>query len=82
MNFRYVATAVCLCPVDNSLDVYRVEITSPTMIKVEDIKDALEDFRGKKLFQEALTAMLAQSLFATVVTTGCHSGVFTEVSAP
>lgn len=82
MNCRYTTNAICICPVDGTLDVYRVKIESPTIIKVEAINEAVAALREQKIFQEDLTATLAKSLGASVRTEGSHSGVFTEVSAP
>ena len=82
MICRYSTNAICKCPVDGALDVYGVEITAPVMLKVEDINDALAGLRDKTMFQEDLTSSLAKALGATVKTTGTHSGVYTEVSAP
>ena len=82
MKCTYRTNAICKCPVDDTLDVYAVEISAPLMLKVEDINAALADLRDKTMFQEDLTSALAKALGAAVTTSGWHSGVHTEVSAP
>jgi hypothetical protein len=64
------------------MDVYEAEFESSTMVKVEDILDALRPFENEAAFQEAVTASLARSLGCKVTTIGEHSGVKTVVVAP
>lgn len=71
------------CPVnDNDRDIYQVIITSPHIIKVEDINDFFRSKKSEKIFQEELTRQAAVALGARVETIGNHSGVIVRSIAP
>jgi hypothetical protein len=75
------------CPVDDSVDVYDVEIEAE-FLQVERILDAVAKYGAGEdsdegWFQEDLTRDLAHALSAKVTTVGIHSGVETVcVSEP
>lgn len=69
----------CRCPVDDALDRYAVTITVTRTLPVEDIRAAIADMPAK-LYQEDVTAYLATTLGAAVVTRGTHSGIATTCS--
>jgi len=76
---EYSLSAVCLCPVDDRPDFYRVTVRSSRTIKVEDILAAVEAEAKKKQFQEEFTEKLSRTLATEVETVGHHSGVRTAI---
>jgi hypothetical protein len=73
---RVIAT----CPL-GGVDVYRLMVETTRLIAVEDILIALRELTRAPIYQEDLTAQLAEKLNARVVTEGEHSGVATECEA-
>ncbi len=82
MICRYYLTIHCVCPVDESADVYDAVFESDDLIKVESIIDAVRAYDTQAAFQEDITRSLARILGCRVSTIGYHSGVRTEVFAP
>ena len=82
MICKYTLTVHCACPVDDGRDMYVAVCESPSLIPVETIIAAAKEFEAAKAFQEELTLSLARKLGCKVTTTGHHSGVLTEVTAP
>lgn len=82
MLCRYSVTIQSSCPVDEKPDTYAATFESSTMIKVEDILEAVRRFASEPSFQESLTSSLARVLNCKVTTMGWHSGVAVEVIAP
>jgi heterodisulfide reductase subunit C len=70
---------VAVCPVDDRTDWYECIVRTRRVIPVEDILAAAESMRGRKVYQEELTADLCRKLSAEVETVGHHSGVKTRV---
>lgn len=65
-----------ICPVDLSLDVYQVKISSMRIVQVEDIISVVNDLKWP-LYQEEMTQQLAEKLKCSVCSVGYHSGVKT-----
>lgn len=82
MLCRYEVTIQAACPVDDAGDVYACVIESPAFVKVEDIIEAVEQYKKEKRYQEEITADLARHLRCRVTTVGFHSGIKTTVVAP
>ncbi len=72
---------VAQCPVDDSTDVYDATIVLDRQVDVETILKHVLAFNGQQVYQEGLTAHLADVLCAQVITVGTHSGVVTTVTA-
>lgn len=79
MTVEHSLEVVAVCPVDGRNDWYECTIRARRVIPVEAILAAVEAMRGRKLYQEDLTAELCRTLSAEVETTGHHSGVRTRV---
>lgn len=74
-------TITAICPVDGTIDVYKMIVETHDMIAVERIQDVVASATRDPLYQEALTQSLADELGATVTTEGVHSGVDTRCRA-
>ena len=65
-----------LCPSDGELIIYRLEVRSPTMIRVEQIKAATALI--KKGWHEQIADRLAESLGGDQTIIATHQGVEIE----
>ncbi len=81
MNCQYRLSIEARCPVDNMPDRYELMLESPTPIGVESVLAFVAGYRKKKIFQEALTQLVARRFNCRAITTGFHSGVHTTVTA-
>lgn len=79
MKVKHELTMTTVCPVDESVDTYDVEITLHRLVKVEDIAEILASFKDRSIFQENLTQEIAHILapWSKVRTIGVHSGIRT-----
>lgn len=68
------------CPSDGDLIVYRLEIRSETMIRVEHIKAAAAQFKSG--YQEEIADSLHRLLGGIHHMTGVHQGVSIETERP
>lgn len=74
---RHRLKIVALCPVNDSHDIYEVEVVTDAVLPVEEILDAVAELTRQPIYQETLTEELADRLKATVTSYGSHSGVRT-----
>lgn len=81
MEVRHEFTMSAVCPVDKRPDSYQVLIETDRVIPVEDILSAAAGFSDREIWQEHLTAEIADQLGVKVTTTGFHLGVKTTVVA-
>ena len=63
----------CICPVNDGIDYYEIEITLDREVMVEDIRKVLALYKDKKATQESITQNIADYLWAKVTTRGQHS---------
>jgi len=75
VNF-YRHTFAAVCPSDGELIIYRLEVRSPTMIHVENIKAATALI--KKGWHEQIADRLAESLSGDQIIVATHQGVEIE----
>lgn len=66
-----------ICPVDQTVDHYRVVIETADVVQVERIIAELVALDRAVMFQEEIAARLADRLCCTVTLTGTHSGITT-----
>ena len=69
------------CPIDQSIDIYRVKVETWMMAPVETILEEIRAFEDVEMFQEDITAHLATELGCSVEMLGTHSGVTTTTRA-
>lgn len=82
MKATHVLTAVAPCPSElQEHDLYRIEVETDRMIRVEEIESVVHDLTSEPVFQEDLTETLADRLGAVVRTACRHSKTVTEVEA-
>ena len=80
MRITHLLRVLCRCPVDDTVDVYDVTVTTDHVVPVEAILAiAKELWEGPPRYQEDVTLQLAQRLGTEVETVGVHSGVVTTV---
>lgn len=66
-----------ICPVDQTVDHYRVVIETGAVLPVEQIIAELVALDRAEMFQEDIALRLAERLCCTVTLTGTHSGITT-----
>ncbi len=81
MLCRYDLPIVAICPVDQTTDVYEATFESDAPIMVEELRAAVQEWRGREEIQEVITQTLALRLGCKVTTVGVHSTVKTTVVA-
>ena len=69
------------CPIDQTIDIYRVTVETWKTIPVETILDFARALEDAEMFQEDITAHLAKELGCSVSLIGTHSGVTTTTKA-
>lgn len=60
------------CPVDGADDTYVCDTYPTSLLKCEDVRDAVAELTAGPVFQEMLTAQLAERLGCKVRTRGTH----------
>ncbi len=81
IRVEHTLSVLARCPVNDSRDVYETTFRLDKLVKVETLIAQCRGFQDKKLFQEELTAILAEAFSCEVETRGMHSGVRTVVVA-
>lgn len=83
MNVTHSFPLAAKCPSGLTVqDVYEVQVVTDRMIAVEDILAAADELaNGEPIYQEDLTAALADRIGATVRTIGAHGVVTTTAEA-
>lgn len=79
MRIEHSLEITATCPVDDKPDVYSCTVRTCRVIPVEDILKAVDQLKGRAIYQEDLTRELHRILAAEVETVGWHSGVRTRV---
>lgn len=83
MSNLYEFEIRAVCPIHSELiDVYQVSISTDDILPVEQIVEFVKRYKGKQIFQEALTLEIATGLGVHVKTVGIHSGVKVTSVAP
>ena len=68
------------CPENDGWDYYEVLVETDRTIKVEDIEAAINEVRGRRMYQEDLTKHLATVIGAKITITGAHGNFHTKVT--
>lgn len=81
MRVVYNATFVADCPSDGKEIIYRVKLISSHIILVEDLHKCFSEIKKTPIYQEDVTALLAQRFNCAVETSGSHQrvSIFCEV---
>lgn len=81
MQAKHIFTAIGVCPVNGAEDNYTIIVKTDRIIDVHEIVKIARDILKKPIFQEDLTAQLAEAIDAKVTTHCLHGNVSTKVKA-
>lgn len=79
MRVEHSLTVIARCPVNNARDVYEATFRVSCLVPVENIVKHCLEYQDRKLFQEELTQLLAETFHCEVETHGQHGEVRTKV---